>query len=254
MAVKIGIGGSLGPLRAGISTRGAGVGLGPFSAGSGRRRTTSSSFRGGLSFPVLARVVTIGIVVGAVWLVLQVCLVMARLVALLVVLLVPTLRRQRAAEVQAAADRDAQETEASVRAEHARWRASYPDEFEYLASDAEALARAADWMDAELKDGNSTPLLFIALTGMRVGRTRVDGIIERASARLGVGRHRLDTWPFRFDGPDYVRLVRYLVDENRRELDTRRNGYEGEPEGTVLTAERVCFADKVGLAWPSSIR
>jgi hypothetical protein len=43
---KIGIGGGIGPFRAGISTRGAGVGIGPFSAGVGRsrrRRRSSAS-------------------------------------------------------------------------------------------------------------------------------------------------------------------------------------------------------------------
>ena len=39
--MKIGLGGSLGPFRGGISTRGVGVGAGPVSAGSNFRRKSS---------------------------------------------------------------------------------------------------------------------------------------------------------------------------------------------------------------------
>ena len=48
MGLKIGIGGKLGPLRGGISTRGVGVGLGPVSAGSGFGRRRGSSSSGGV--------------------------------------------------------------------------------------------------------------------------------------------------------------------------------------------------------------
>jgi hypothetical protein len=43
MGLKIGIGGRVGPFRAGISTRGVGVGVGPLSAGYGVRRRRSGS-------------------------------------------------------------------------------------------------------------------------------------------------------------------------------------------------------------------
>jgi hypothetical protein len=57
--LKISLGGRLGPFRAGVSTRGAGVGFGPLSAGSGRRRRKHGSSGGvgnvrfGIAFLVL---------------------------------------------------------------------------------------------------------------------------------------------------------------------------------------------------------
>src|SRR5262252_7099267 len=46
MRIRLGIGGKLGPFRAGVSTRGVGIGVGPLSVGAGRGRRRGSSSNG----------------------------------------------------------------------------------------------------------------------------------------------------------------------------------------------------------------
>jgi hypothetical protein len=57
---KVGIGGKIGPFRAGISTRGAGIGVGPFSVTTGRRRRRSSKSTDGPS-PILVFVLFVAL-------------------------------------------------------------------------------------------------------------------------------------------------------------------------------------------------
>lgn len=110
--VRIGIGGRVGPLRGGISTRGVGVGFGPLSASTGYRRRNRRRRRrsGGSSGSNFLGTLIVAALIGLIWLVVvawPVFLITG--IATLIVLSVRSHRRrtQRRANAVAEAEREA---------------------------------------------------------------------------------------------------------------------------------------------------